>query len=103
MELPDYLKSQIDDLDHKIEEAKQLASDPSMAEMASAEIKRLEEEKQMLISSSSLSPLAASSSDSDDPDAKWDNRNIILEIRGAAGGEEAKMWGDDLLNNIAVI
>ena len=32
---------------------------------------------------------------------QWDNRNIILEIRGAAGGEEAKMWGQDLLNMYA--
>ena len=27
----------------------------------------------------------------------FDQKNIILEIRGAAGGEEAKMWGEDLL------
>jgi peptide chain release factor 1 len=26
-----------------------------------------------------------------------DRRNIILEIRGAAGGDEAKLWGEDLL------
>ena len=30
-------------------------------------------------------------------DDRWDRRNIILEIRGAAGGEEAKLWGEDLL------
>ncbi len=95
MDIPDYLKPQIADLDNKISEAQSLASDPSMAEMAKEEIKRLEEEKNLLINSTT--PQTQASSDPGDPDAKWNGRNVIVEIRGAAGGEEAKMWGEDLL------
>src|SRR3989344_2674675 len=98
MEVPDYLKPQIEVLDRKIAEAKQLASDPTMAELSHEEIKRLEEEKSLLLSSSL--PNSSNLSDSPtsgDSDSRWDNRNIILEIRGAAGGQEAKLWGEDLL------
>lgn len=96
MDIPDYLKPQIENLDKRIAEAKQLSADPSMAEMAIEEIKKLEEEKTLIISSSRTRELLEPSN-SGDPDAKWNNRNIIVEIRGAAGGEEAKLWGEDLL------
>lgn len=96
MDIPDYLKDSIKDLDLQIEEAKKLSSEPGMKEVAEEEVKRLENEKNTLISST-VSSEPDSPTNSDDPDSKWDNRNIILEIRGAAGGEEAKMWGDDLL------
>jgi peptide chain release factor 1 len=95
MDVPDYLKPQLEELDKKIAEAQILANDPSMSEIVNEEIKRLEEEKQTLLESTRLPD--HQSVGSSDPDSKWDNRNIILEIRGAAGGEEAKMWGDDLL------
>lgn len=95
MDIPDYLKSQIDDLDKKIAEATNLAQDPGMAEMAAEEIKKLVEEKNLLINSASPQPETQTASSS--PEAKYDNRNAIVEIRGAAGGEEAKLWGEDLL------
>lgn len=95
MDIPDYLKSQIDDLDKKINEAKSLANDPSMAEIANDEIKKLEEERNLLLSAQE--PDTKSTVSKENPDAKWDNKNIIIEIRGAAGGEEAKLWGEDLL------
>ncbi len=72
-------------LDAKIAQAKKLLADPEMATLASEEITRLEEEKKYFArpEKSSLESL--------------DEKNIILEIRGAAGGQEAKMWGEDLL------
>src|SRR3989344_457925 len=96
MDIPDYLKPQIAELDKKIEEVKSLASDPSMSEMAGEEIKKLEEEKLILINSQSNLSNSSNLTSSADI-GSFDNRNIILEIRGAAGGVEAKMWGDDLL------
>lgn len=96
MEIPDYLKPQIDEIDKKIAEAKALSADPGMMEMAEEEIKRLEEERTFLISSQQPS-ISDEEIDPDDPDSQWNNRNIIIEMRGAAGGEEAKMWGEDLL------
>lgn len=95
MNIPDYLKSQIEDLDRKIAEAHSLAADPAMAELSAEEIKKLEDEKNTLLQSTSVP--VSQSTETDDTDARWDNRNIILEIRGAAGGEEAKLWGEDLL------
>lgn len=89
----DYLQNAINDLDSKISEAQKLLDDPQMAELAREEIKRLEEEKNIFISSQSLtnpSPLTTNPS--------FDNRNLFIEIRGAAGGDEAKLWGEDLLN-----
>lgn len=77
-------------LDAKIAEAKKLLLDPEMAELATEELKRLEEEKGYL-----TAPQKSSAPQAGD---QFDNKNIILEIRGAAGGEEAKLWGQDLLN-----
>ena len=95
MEIPDYLKPQIEQIDQKIVETQSLLDDPSMAEMAKEEIKKLEEEKQFLVTSQS--PSRSQEVKSDDPEEKWNNRNIIIEIRGAAGGEEAKIWGENLI------
>lgn len=88
MEIPDYLKPQIAEIDRKIAEAEKLTADPVMEALAREEIKKLEEEKSYL-----LTPTKRESETGDDLDRK----NIILEIRGAAGGEEAKLWGEDLL------
>lgn len=89
----DYLKQQIDEIDKNIEEAKQLAaSDPGMAEMVNEEIKRLEEQKQAL--ENSQNPQTQSSAES--PEEGVDANNVILEIRAAAGGDEAGLFAQDL-------
>ncbi len=85
----DYRQVQIQELDKKIEEAKNLMADPSLSSLAQEEIATLEEQKRALEQSLAESQ---SSSESD-----LDTRNVILEIKGAAGGEEAKIWKDELL------
>ena len=80
----------VNELDEKISQAKKLLADPEMAAMAQEEISRLEEEKNYILGV----PKKEEAAPGED---KYDRRNIILEIRGAAGGEEAKMWGEDLL------
>jgi peptide chain release factor 1 len=97
MDIPDYLKPQLEFLDQKIGEANALLKDPSMADLAQDEITRLEAEKKMLLDSVS-NINHADNDESADAESKFDNRNLVVEIRGAAGGEEAKMWGQDLLN-----
>src|SRR5258708_36649341 len=82
----DYRQVQIDDLDKKIEETKSLLSDPSLANMAQKEIEELEKQKNDI-----LQTLKSDSSDS------LDTHNIILEVKGATGGEEAKLWANELL------
>ena len=85
----DYQKQQIRSLDKKIQEATQLAAtDPSMAELAQEEIKKLEQEKSNLEKSLSTQYSIPSTDDS---------KAVILEIRAAAGGDEAGLFANDLL------
>src|SRR3989344_1279533 len=83
----DYLRKQIELLDLKIAEAKVLMADTSMVPLAQDEIKRLEEEKAFLEKTVNRKPTT-------------DNLNssaVILEIRAAAGGDEAGLFASDLL------
>lgn len=95
-DIPDYLKSQISELDNKISEAKLLSSDPALAEMANEDIKRFENEKELLLSS--INSRSTMNHELDPTMNSFDERNLFIEIRGAAGGDEAKLWGEDLLN-----
>lgn len=92
----DYLERQIEEIDRKIEENKVLLSDPELAELAQAEITRLEQEKEELQSSA----LSHQPSDSLKTDSEAQTRradSCILEIRSAAGGDEAGIFAGDLL------
>jgi len=80
----EYLKEQIQLLEKKIEEAKNLLSDPELETLAKAEILKLEKEKSAL--EASLSKSSATQ------ESQIDNHNIILEIRAAAGGDEAGLF-----------
>ena len=84
----DYLKTQIEQIEKKIEEARKLASDPAMAELAGEEIAALERQKQELSTSSSALP--------ENDDAGKNSNSIIVEIRAAAGGSEAGLFAADL-------
>ncbi len=88
--MDDYRLIQIQELRNKISETEPLLSDPDLMEMAQGEITELEEQIKQLEDS------LAQSNDSDEDDL--DTRNIILELKGAAGGEEAKLWADQLLH-----
>ena len=86
--MDDYRKSLIEDLDKKIEEVKALLSDPSMEELAKTEIQNLEDQKNQILGNfQNANPNREDS---------LDDRDIIFEIKGAAGGDEAKIWADDL-------
>lgn len=84
----DYRQTQIQEIDKKIEETKTLLEDPALKEMAQKEIAELETQKKILEEQVKED---ASSGDS------LDQRNVIMEIKGAAGGEEAKLWKEELL------
>lgn len=86
----DYRYTQIQELEQKIEEAKQLLVDPAMAELAQEEIQELEKQKQEIEESIKDS--------SNKNEESYDAKNILLELSGAAGGDEAKLWADELLN-----
>ncbi len=86
----DYRYTQIQELERKIEETKLLLEDPAMIELATAEIADLETQKQALEAS------LQTSNQSGQTDDDLDSRNVILEFSGAAGGDEAKNWGEEL-------
>jgi len=89
----DYRLVQLQDIEKKIEEAKSLLFDPSLQELAQKEIDELEIQKKAL-EESIKSTLKS-------PEDSLDNRNVILEVKGAAGGEEAKLWKEELLKMYA--
>lgn len=80
----DYLKTQIEQLDKRIAEAKILLSDPELASLAESEITLLEAEKKALEAS-----LTKNSQGGQD---NIDSHNCLLEIRAAAGGDEAGLF-----------
>ena len=70
-----------------IENTKEMVKDPELGEMAKEELKNLEEEKTAL--DSELEVLLI-------PKDPNDSKNVIMEIRGAAGGDEANIFAGDL-------
>lgn len=96
-----YIEEQVKELDKKIEDLKPLLEDPEMAELAMEEIAELEKQKQELESSSpSGTHNHQSSEDSksltSDSEAVLKTDSCILEIRSAAGGDEAGLFAGDL-------
>ncbi len=85
--MEDYRLVQIKELEDKIAETQKLLGDPDMAEMAQDEINQLEQEKAAIEETMKPEPI----------EDTLNERNVILEVNGAAGGEEAKIWADELL------
>ncbi len=92
--MEDYLKQQISELDQRILELKELLNDPEMAELVQAEITDLEQQKTDLTNSAS----GMANEDYGDEQGSDINPNVaIMEIRSAAGGDEAGLFAGDLL------
>ena len=70
-----------------IKDAKEMIKDPEMAELAREELEMLEQEKPELESKLEILLIPK------DPN---DSKNVIVEIRGAAGGDEANIFAGDL-------
>jgi peptide chain release factor 1 len=87
--MSDYRNTQLQELEQKIEETKILLSDPSFADLAQQELVQLEEQKKTIEESLRNSQEKA--------EENLDERNIILEVKGAAGGDEAKLWAEELI------
>ena len=74
-------------IDEDMDEAKEMTKDPELGEFAREEITKLTEEKEKLESKIEIMLLPK------DPN---DDKNVIVEIRGAAGGDEANIFAGDL-------
>lgn len=86
-------QDQIDQLTALIAENEALLADPELAELAQTEIVELTAQKTMLEE-------AAAALQSNSADAAADSalpKNCIIEVRGGAGGDEAKLWADEIL------
>ena len=70
-----------------IEEAKEMMNDPDLGEMAKEEFNNLTSEKAKLEGELEILLIPK------DPN---DNKNVVMEIRGAAGGDEANIFAGDL-------
>ncbi len=88
-----FLKSQIALIDTKISEAESLLLDPEMKELAGQEIQSLKMQKSQL--ENSVAQISANHTEK--TASSLDNRSAILEIKGAAGGDEAKNWAREIL------
>ena len=85
-EIVDYYqkyKKVLDDLS----QAKEMENDPELKDFATSEVERLTSEEQEL--KSKLETLLV-------PKDEDDGKNVIMEIRGAAGGDEANIFAGDL-------
>lgn len=90
----DYIQHEIDIVQQKIKDTEALLTDPQLHEMALAELAQLQSELAMLQQPIVATDANQAISANEDP---YDAKNAIVESRGAAGGEEAKMWAQDLL------
>lgn len=92
--MDDYLQQQLNEIDQRITESRGLLSDPEMADLAKMEIEELEKQK-LELQQSAMSHEQLASTDENEEDI---NPNVaIMEIRSAAGGDEAGLFAGDLL------
>ncbi len=84
-------QAQLDEIQAKLAENQTLLSDPELRELAQSEIQSLEEQKKSLEDAIAMMNGEGGSEENTEVP-----RNCIVEIRGGAGGEEAKIWAHDL-------
>lgn len=87
----DPFEQQIVLIDEQIAENEALLGDPDLKALAEQELIFLKEQKASLEKARDDSQGSDSDSSEDRP------RNCIIEIRGGTGGDEAKIWGADLM------
>ena len=94
----DAILAQIYELDFKIAEAEKLTSDPEMSSMAYEEIATLKKQKEELEKQVDTSMFEQQTyTDKPEAGSSLDTRNAIIEVKGAAGGDEANIFAKELL------
>jgi peptide chain release factor 1 len=86
-------QAQIDELESKISESTLLLEDPDFKEIAQIEIDRLKLEKDQLEKAALQMEQGQNSTNV----LSEEKTNCIVEIRPGAGGDEAKIWANDIL------
>jgi len=90
-----YLQAEIGRIESEIKDNEALMADPELGSLAQAEVNRLQAQLQNLLTSSENNPSPVGA----DPRVRpsQDSSPAIIEIRGAAGGDESKIFAGDLL------
>lgn len=88
--MDDYRIALIEALDKKIQDTSLLLTDPDLKEMAELELLELKKQKDQIMGN-------YENTSEENSEDSLDERNIILQVSGAAGGEEAKIWAEELL------
>src|SRR3989338_10221288 len=91
-----YLEEQINDIDKRIAANKEILEDPELKDVALAEIEELERQKQELVESAAT-PMSEPDESNDSEESDVNPNVAIMEIRAAAGGDEAGLFAGDLL------
>lgn len=91
-----YIQDQIKIIEQRIKETEELLSDPQMRDLAQAEIDELKKQKTALENADS-GTFDEQRTTNNEPSSDLDRRNVIIEVKGAAGGDEAKIWARELL------
>lgn len=93
------LQDEVNRLKTEIKKNQTLLLDPELKKLAQKEIDRLKTQLKTLektsVSHSWNTPQVKLRSSNDDQN--FNNRPVIIEIRAGAGGDEAKIWANDLL------
>lgn len=90
-------QSAIDSLQAQIQQTEALLSDPDMGSLAREELAQLQIQMAELKAASSTHEAASTGSANENFMADQPKGNCTLELRGGAGGDEAKIWAADLL------
>jgi peptide chain release factor 1 len=85
-------QDQIDQLDQKITDNQALVDDPELGQLAKLEIEQLEKQKTLLVEAAEQ--MQASQNQTATIDRP---QNAILEFRQGTGGDEAKIWAEELM------
>ncbi|MFI5265272.1 MAG: peptide chain release factor-like protein [Candidatus Levyibacteriota bacterium] len=95
----DSIQSAIIEIDRKIIETEQMLGDIDMGVLAAEELGKLKAEKDALLMamSGSENRMTQSATQVEAGRNDLNHRNAILEIKGAAGGDEAKIFANELL------
>lgn len=88
---PNYLQAEIDRLEAELVSNQELLSDPELGPLAKAEIERIQKTIESLVSATT------NNSTDEEVGENFNTSPAILEVRGAAGGDESKIFADDLL------
>ena|SRR3989344_2162084 len=88
-----YLQDEVVKLEERILEVRKLISDPQVKAMAEEELAKLEDERNIL--AASIDNLARKKEEGLSKHRRFDA--VMVEVRGAVGGEEAKLWAADLM------